>query len=150
MNRSHIVALLALVAAVPAAGYAFFAPAPRPCLDTGTATYQLSSARDADTTVRIEDANAEADLRVAFVDTPDTADFILVDDGSDAASCPAAGYRTLRVSRSAPKADISVGIAANAADYRIYLHSTLYSREDAAGLFAAMWRADRKRKVATR
>jgi hypothetical protein len=150
MNRSHIVALLALAAAVPVAGSALFAPAPRPCLNTGNASYQLSSARDADTTVRIEDASAQPDLRVAFVDTADSADFILVDDGADAGSCPATGYRTLHISHSAAKADISVGIAADEPDYRIYLSSTLYSREDAAGLFAAMWRADHRRKVATR
>ncbi|HZP74573.1 MAG TPA: hypothetical protein VFB45_00385 [Pseudolabrys sp.] len=150
MNRSHIVALAAVVIAIPLGGQAVFAPAAKPCLNTGNTSFQLSSSFDAGTRVRIADDATPSDLRVSFVDSPDRADFILVDDAGEPENCPAARRRTVNVGHGVAKADISVGIVQDAADYRIYLNSTRYSREDAAGLFAAIWRADHKAKLATR
>ncbi len=82
MKRTHIVALMILIVAVPAAARSsFFKPSAKPCFVAGNAGYQLSGSTSANYTVRIDNTAPAPSLRMQLVDDPAAADFVLVDDG---------------------------------------------------------------------
>jgi hypothetical protein len=156
MTRTHIVLLLALVVAVPAAaGSSFFGAnenprnagdKTRPCFNAGTAAYRFSAAANASYTVRIDNAAAHPDLRLALVDDPALADFVLVDDAVSADACrDAAEVRSIRVDPAAAKTDgmprltVTLSKQNSAGDYKIYVRSASFTERDAAALFAAIW-----------
>lgn len=148
MTRTHIAALLALAAAIPAATASFFAsssPSARPCFFAGNTGYRMADRGGADLTVRIDNASAAPDLRLQLIDDAAAADFVLVDDGDAGSACAGAtAIRTIRRDPQEGPADLTVALSRAPARYKIYVHSTAFSQQDAAALFAAIWRNSRK------
>jgi len=149
MTRTHLGALLVLAAAIPAAtGAASFftssAPNHAPCFFAGDTGYRISNA-DADLTVRIDNASAAPDLRLQLTDDAAAADFVLVDDGDAGSACAGAtAIRTVSRDPQEGRADLTVALSRAPAPYKIYVHSAAFSQQDAAALFAAIWRSSRK------
>ncbi|MGB9365962.1 MAG: hypothetical protein WCE79_08110 [Xanthobacteraceae bacterium] len=140
MRRFRILAGLALAAALPVAAHTFgLVPgsAPQACLTIGNTTYRLAGG-DADVAVRIDPSSAAPGLRIKLAETPEEADFVLVDDGA-APHCRAT-TNVKEVSIAAGSiADLTVRLADGSApaDYRIYVRSRWITPQTAAALFAA-------------
>jgi hypothetical protein len=138
---SHRVLVLLLSAiAIPATAqtFGFSLGAPAACLPIGTAMYRLAApGAPADTIVRI-DAAMVPDVRVHLSDTPDDADFVLVDDGETPPACHGASIRSVTIDPAATP-DLTVGLTSDAAqaDYRIYVRSHRFAPTAAAALLAA-------------
>jgi hypothetical protein len=157
MDRFRHTVIMLLALAAPAAAEALRPADAVPCFTAGAAAYRVSGhAEPADYTVRVDHAaGVPADLRMQFVDDPNDADFVLIDDapGGDANTCPAAAdIKQIRIADDATRPDVSVSIDdGRTPDYRVYVHSTQYSRADAAALLAVMWKDDgRRRHLAAR
>jgi hypothetical protein len=160
MKRAHILCLLVLIVAVPAATAAsYFAPITQiwstnnlqPCFIAGNAGYRLSGIGTADYTVRIDNSTPTPNLRMQIVDDPAAADFVLVDDGDAESACDDAGtIKSVRIDPDASKPDVTVALSRAAADYKIYVQSAKFSEQDAAALFAAIWQSARKTASAGR
>jgi len=160
MKRTHLICLLVLIVAVPAATAAsYFAPVTQilsadtaqPCFVAGDTGYRLSGAGAADYTVRIDNATPTPNLRMQIVDDPAAANFVMVDDGDAANACD--GVRTIssvRIDPDASRPDVTVALSRAAADYKIYVQSAKFSEQDAAALFAANWQSARKTASAGR
>lgn len=149
MKRTHLISLMALVIAVPAATAGSFLSSGSsgavPCFAASNATYKLSGDAAADYTVRIDNAAVSPSLRMQMVDDPAAADFVLVDDGDAAEACKAAAsIKTIRVDAAAAEPDVTVALTRTAADYKIFVKSSNFSEQDAAALFAVIWRTARK------
>jgi hypothetical protein len=132
---------LTLAAALPAAAHTFgFSPgsAPQACLAIGNTTYRLARG-GADVTVRIDSTAAAPGLRVKLTETPEDADFVLVDDGTPPACTATSNMKDVSIAPRAAAPDLVVGFASGAApaDYRIYVRSRFIAPETAAVLFAA-------------
>ena len=156
MTRSHLSLLLALAIAVPALATAaapHLSSHDSPCFSVGGSGYRLTGQRDADYTIKIDNDAGEADLVLRMVDDPGSADFVLVDGADNSSACSdARAIRTIRIDREAREADLTIALASSAehANYRIYAQSAEFSGQDAAALFAVMWKAGRKRDLAAR
>jgi hypothetical protein len=152
MTRSHILALLALVVAVPAAAIgvnSLFSPAAdeAPCFVAGNVGYQLTGNRNADFTIKIDNDAANPDLVLQLVDDPARADFVLADGAATAGAC--AGLqtiRTIRVDAQAREPDLTIALRSGdtPSRYRIYDSSADFSAQDAAALFAVMTQTGRR------
>ena len=138
----------------PAAAHSTFAPTKQNlCFASGATTYQL--ARDAaapDFRVKIAASADRPDLRMQLVDSAEIADFVLVDDFSADEPAPCRSVtpiRTVALDADAAKPDVTVRLsaAADAADYRIYVHSVRFSQQDAAAILAAMWKTNQQREA---
>ena len=84
MRPIRILAGLTLAAALPVAAHTFgLVPgaAPPACLTIGNTTYRLAGG-GADVAVRIDPVAAAPGLRITLAETPEEADFVLVDDGA--------------------------------------------------------------------
>jgi hypothetical protein len=144
MDRLQKVLILLMVAGIPAAAPPLLRPSSDLCFTAGSATYQLlPSASAADYRVRIVSGPASADVRIALVDRVEEADFALVDDvaAAPAKPCESAGLpKTVSVVRGEGRADVTVGFSreADAADFRLFVHSSRFGHQDAAALFVAM------------
>jgi hypothetical protein len=156
MNRfSKSLTLLSLVA-IPAAAHSYFAAAKGPCFTAGSATYQLAAAAAVpDYRVRIDNQAKAPDLRMQLVDRPEIADLVIADDysASDADLCKAAAeLKTIRVGAEEAAPDITIAFTrvAEAADYKLFVHSARFSHQDAAALMAVMWKAAKRREFADR
>jgi hypothetical protein len=147
MTRIHIFALLALAVAVPAvaAGPFFTSHAtPKPCFLAGQAAYQINGGDTADYTVRIDNSDESPALSMQMVDNPAEADFVLVDDSVATDACPAASaIKSIRIDGAALAPDVTVAVSRAPADHKIYVNSALFSEQDAAALFAVIWRGAR-------
>jgi hypothetical protein len=176
MTRTHIASLLVLIVAVPAAiAGSFFASSAKtsyfktssfttsyfktsnvkPCFIAGAAAYQISGSASANTTVRIDNTAANPSLRMQLVDDPAAADFVLVDDNDSGDACKnATAINSIRVDPAALAADLTVALSQAPADYKIYVRSANFSEQDAAALFAVIWKDSAKtgsgRKIAER
>ncbi len=150
--------MLALaVLALPVAGtaaHSFFAKPETLCFADGSSTYRvMHAAGNADIRVRIDNAAAAPDLRIRLVDRPETADFVLVDDFDprERSACRTSGrVQTVKIDQEATRPDVTLSMSADLADadLTIYVRSARFSHQDAAALQAAMWKADRKRRLA--
>lgn len=140
MTRTHIISLLVLIVAGPAAtAGSFFGSSSKPCFIAGYAGYELSASKSANFTVRIDNAAASPSMRMQVVDDPAAADFVLVDDGVADDACKAAtAINTIRIDPAATSPDLTVTLSRAAADYKIYVRSANYSEQDAAALFAVI------------
>lgn len=155
MTRSRIAMLLALVVAVPAAtaGGSFFSATPQPCFMAGAAGFRLTGSTAADYTVRIDSGAARADLHLRLVDDPALADFVLIDDGDSTEACrEASEIKSIRIDATAAKPDMTVALSQQAADgdYKIYVRSAGFTEQDAAALFAVIWKNSRGREFVAR
>jgi hypothetical protein len=150
MTRSHIIALLTLVVAVPAVAIganSIFSAEEAPCFSAGNVGYRLTDRRSADFTIRIDNASARPDLALQLVDDPALADFVLADGTETSGACfGLRAIRTIRVDAQAREPDLTVALRPDDADahYRIYAHSADFTAQDAAALFAVMIRNGRK------
>jgi hypothetical protein len=144
---TRIASLLALIIAVPAATVSYFAsrPSPKPCFVTGTAAYQMSGSAAANYTVRIDNNTPRPSLRMQLVDDAAAADFVLVDDSDANEACEAASVvKSIRLDPAAPKPDMTVALSRAPADYKIYVKSASFSAQDAAAMFAVIWKNARR------
>jgi hypothetical protein len=149
MTRTHLAALLVVATAIPTAiaAASFFtssASSKAPCFFAGATGYRISNA-DADLTVRIDNASAAPDLRLQLIDDAAAADFVLVDDGDAGSACAGAtAMRNIRLAPGEDHADLTVALSRAPAPHKIYVHSAAFSQQDAAAVFAAIWRQGRK------
>lgn len=139
MSRRILVLILSAIA-IPATAqtFGFSISAPQACLPVGNAMYRLAApGAQPDYTVRIDPAAAAADVRVHLADTPDEADFVLVDDGEAAHGCRGPAIRSVRIDNTAAP-DLVVGLTLDAgtADTRIYVRSHAFEPNAAAALLA--------------
>ena len=150
MRNTHIVALIALIAAVPAAtaGSLLSSSGGKSCFIAGNAGYVLSGTKtdrssdalSATHIVRIDSAAAKPSLRMQLVDDPAQANFVLVDDGTADKTCAgAATIEGIRIDAKAAKPELTVALSHAPADLKIYVRSAHYTAQDAAALFAVMW-----------
>ena len=146
MTRTHLVSLMALVLAVPAAtAGSFFSSSAKPCFVADTTGYEMSTGAQANYTVRIDNTAPAPSLRMQLVDDPAAADFVLVDDGDPAEACKAATeIKSIRLDPAAVKADLTVALSRADADYTIYVRSAHFTAQEAAALFAVVWQNARK------
>jgi hypothetical protein len=142
MTRKQIVLLLVLIAALPAAGTAgvMLSTPAKPCFVAGDAAYRFADGGAADFSVRIDNQAAHPDLRLQVVDDPAAADFVLVDDGDDTATCSGRVER-IGIDSGARRPDLVVALSRAPAAHKIYVRSARYSARQAAALFAALWRS---------
>ncbi len=144
MTRPHIVALLAVAIAIAGS---FSASNDRPCFITGNTGYRMSDSASANVTVRIDNAAAKPDLRVQLIDDAAAADFVLLDDGIAAGACPGGtAIQNVRLDPTARNPDLTVALSRAPAAYKIYVRSAGFSQQDAAALFAVIWRSAGKTK----
>jgi hypothetical protein len=139
MTRPQIASLMMLMLAVPAGAGVIFAPKAKPCFVAGNAAYRIADSGTADVVVRIDNKAARATLSMQIVDDAAAADFVLVDDENDANACSGA-TETIRVDGQAAKPDMTVTLSNEPAAYKIYVRSARFSTQDAAALFAVLWR----------
>ena len=153
MNRIAIAAVLGLVAAVPAAGArVYFAKGPQqpPCFAAAGGAYRIADSTAADYTVRIDNGAANPSLQMQIVDDPAIADFVLVDDSDGADACRAApAIRSVRVDPAAQAPDVTIAVSHAPSDIKIYVKSASFTEQEAAALFAVVWK-DGRRNVAGR
>jgi hypothetical protein len=153
VNRIQKTLILIAAVVVPVAAHSSFAPSTDTrCFNSGAATYRIED-RTATPDFRIQIASnaPRPDLRMQLVDSPEIADFVLVDDFSAGGETPcraALPVRTVTLDGStSPDVTVNLSADSGAADYRIYVHSIRYSQRDAAALLAAMWKADQRREL---
>jgi hypothetical protein len=130
---------MVLMLAVPAGAGAIFAPKIKPCFISGNAAYRIANGGVADVTVRIDNKAAHPTLSMQIIDDPAAADFVLVDDENDANACTSP-TATIRLDSQAVNADMTVTLSGEPAAHKIYVRSARFSAQDAAALFAVMWR----------
>jgi len=142
MKRTHTAALLALVVAIPAAtAGSFVASNDTPCFIADDTGYRISDSAAANVTVRIDNAAAKPDLRLQLIDDAAAADFVLLDDGDAAEACPGGtAIQSIRLDPTARNPDLTVALSRAPAAYKIYVRSAAFSQQDAAALFAVIWR----------
>jgi hypothetical protein len=153
MDWARKFAVLLVAVGPPAVAHTYFhiAAAQTPCFNTGTTGYRVSSATLApDYRVRVDGHIHRAHVRVHMVDTPDKADFVLVDDvnGAPGSAC-GPSVKTIGLATGPLPADMIVGVASDAAsaDYKLYVRSTRFSQDDAAALFAVLTMTTPKYRV---
>jgi hypothetical protein len=151
MQLARKLVVLLVAVGPPAVAHTYFGAAQLPCFSIGTTTYQVSSAALApDYRVRIDGPNQRADLRVHMVDSPDGADFVLIDDvpSGPGSSCGPL-VKTIGLASGVRPADMTVGLATDPAnaDYKLFVRSARFSQQDAAALFAVMTMTTPKYRV---
>jgi hypothetical protein len=149
----HIKSALALLVAVglPAGAQTYIQPLEEKCFTADSAVYRLVSRPDPVAySVHVAEGASKPDLTIRLADTPEAADFILVDDRDDGerTSCRtfALPVRTINVNPETGRHDLTVGLvpAGEPADYGLYLRSASFSVEEAAALFATMMTPGRR------
>jgi hypothetical protein len=142
MTRTHVAALLLLAAAVPAATAAsFYASSGTTCIIAGASGYRITDSGSADFTVRIDNKTATPDLRLQLVDDSAAADFVLIDDSDTVNACTGAtAVQSILLDPQAAHADLTLALSRATAAYKIYARSANFSQQDAAALFAVIWK----------
>lgn len=142
MRRINAASLLVLAVGIPAAAASsFFGSSSKPCFLAGNVAYEISRSASAAHVVRIDNAAASPTLRMQLVDDPGIADFVLVDDGDGAGACKgAATIESIRVDPAASDPELTISLSRKPADHKIYVKSAHFSQQDAAALFAVIWR----------
>jgi hypothetical protein len=145
MTRTNLASLLLLIVGVPAAAAATFfnTGTAQPCFVAGSGAYRMTAGAHANVTVRIDNKAAAPNLRMQLVDDPAAADFVLVDDGTGTCAATAA-VTTIRLDPAASAPDLLVALSQEPAPYKIYVRSAHFSQQDAAALFAVIWKTARQ------
>ena len=150
MTRSHILALFALVMAVPAVAVganSLRSAEDTPCFSAGNVGYRLTGRRSADFTVKIDNAAAKPDLALQLVGDPSLADFVLAEGTETSGACfGLRAIRTIRIDAEAREPDLIIALRGEdaAARYKIYAQSADFTAQHAAALFAVMIQTGRK------
>src|SRR3954454_11621151 len=98
MDRIRQTVVVVMMLTMPAGTDAVRPAAALTCIAAGSAAYRVAApSQPADYTVKVEKAGARADLRIQFVDDPDSADFVLVDDVQDGSGCRDDAVKTVRL-----------------------------------------------------
>lgn len=122
------------------------APQPQPCIRIGNVAVQMATASwQSQSRVSFTDNPAEATVRVQIVDSPDNADFTVVDDidGAEPDACAAqVAIRYIGIAKAASALQPIIYLSANPGDFRIYVQSKTFSPQAAAALVVG---ADDKR-----
>lgn len=126
-----------ILAAVLARGE--FVPVRQPCIAIGATAVQLATAPwQAAVNVAFTDIPARATVRVQIVDTPEIADFTVVDDVDESSGAGCGGMPTTRligITSETAAAGLVIYLSRDAdADYRIYVRSKDVTARDAAAL----------------
>ena len=133
-----------LVSVVPLAAAAIFArvelvPGPRPCIAVGDQSVQIASMPwVADLHIAFTDDPANATVRVQVADSPDNADFAVVDDidnAEDNACEMNPATQLIAISGHASTGAPVIYLSPNGpADYRIFVRSKSFTAREAAAL----------------
>jgi hypothetical protein len=115
------------------------APGPQPCIAVGDQSVQIASMPwVADLHIAFTDDPANATVRVQVADSPDNADFAVVDDigSTDDNACDAnAATQLIAISGRASTGAPVIYLSPNGpADYRIYVRSKTFTAREAAAL----------------
>jgi hypothetical protein len=114
-------------------------PGPRPCIAAGETSVQIASAPwHADLHVGFTDDPIAATVRVQIVESPETADFVVVDDidSAEGNACDAGtAIRSVAISAVPSASQPLIYLSQDGgADYRIFVRSKTFSVRDAAAL----------------
>jgi len=115
-----------------------FAPQPQPCIRIGNVAVQMATAPwQSQSRVSFTDNPAEATVRVQIVDSPDNADFTVVDDiaGAEPDACAAqAATRYIGIAKAASALQPIIYLSSEPGDFRIFVQSKTFSPQAAAAL----------------
>ena len=148
-----VVSVLPLVVLTGFAG-SWAKSASQPCIATPSGSLLFSSMPwRADIHVGFTDVSSDATVRVQLVDQPELADFVVTDDSVASASdtdeadaCEDAPARIVTIDRHAQSGEPVIFLTSGSqdrasseehADYRIFVHSTTMSAEEAAAMIVA-------------
>ena len=114
-------------------------PGPRPCIEAGGMSVQIATAPwHADLHVSFTDDPTAATVRVQIVESPEMADFVVVDDAdsAEAGACEAGEAARFVAVAAYPSASQPIIYLSpdGEADYRIFVRSRTFSARDAAAL----------------
>jgi len=167
--RSGLALLIAV--GLPAWAQGLIGPQPtEKCFASSSATYRFADRPG--TTVRVAGDLADPDLTISLTDSPETADFILIDDpdggGLEACAGSSLPTRTIGLSDHRLRPDVKVALAPRPGPtpgsdaqtdgqpkpmlqkhFSIYVRSTAFTIEEAAALFAVMRRDGAAHAAAT-
>jgi hypothetical protein len=143
LRISILVSALPLIAAGGLAG-GQLAPAAQPCIQLSNVSVRIAHAPwQSQQHVSFTTDPKAATVRVQIVDSPELADFSVVDDAdpqdpsaAEGAGCSAAGpARYIGISSTASQSEPVIYLSAEpGADYRVYVNSKTFTAEDAAAL----------------
>lgn len=113
-------------------------PQPRPCIRVGNIAVQMATAPwQSQSRVSFTDNPAEATVRVQIVESPDNADFTVVDDidGAEPDACAAqAATRYIGIAKAATALQPIIYLSNKPGDFRIFVQSKTFSPQAAAAL----------------
>jgi hypothetical protein len=113
-------------------------PQPQPCIRVGNVAVQMATAPwQSQSRVSFTDNPAEATVRVQIVETPDNADFTVVDDidGAEPDACAAqAATRYIGIAKAATALQPIIYLSSEPGDFRIFVQSKTFSPQAAAAL----------------
>lgn len=106
-----------------------------------------------DYTVKIVDKSFVSDLSLKIVHEPEEADVIFVENDKNAdifvsKASTAIGVKSIKISPTSIAPDITVLLSEDVTlpDYKIYVLSTRFTRDEAAALFAVIWKDTQDRE----
>ncbi len=139
MLRFKVLVAIALAATAAVAGKIELSSAARPCIAVGTDTVEIGSAPfHPDLHVDVTDDSALATVRVASADSPETADFVIVDEGqvADGKGCGVTAATQLVALASYPAQDAPRVYLTpeRPADDRVFVRSSRFTMQQAAAL----------------
>ncbi len=113
-------------------------PQPQPCIRVGNVAVQMATASwQSQSRVSFTDNPAEATVRVQIVESPDNADFTVVDDidGAEPNACGAqAATRYIGIAKAASALQPIIYLSNESGDFRIFVQSKTFSPQAAAAL----------------
>lgn len=114
------------------------APQPQPCIRVGNVAVQMATTPwQSQSRVSFTDNPAEATVRVQIVESPDNADFTVVDDvdGAEPDACVAqAATRYIGIAKAASALQPIIYLSNEPGDFRIFVQSKTFSPQAAAAL----------------
>lgn len=131
-----------LASVVPLAVAGLFAhgellPGPRPCIEAGGSSVRIAETPwHADLHVSFTEYPGAATVRVQIVDSPETADFVMVDDAESSEANACGGDSRFVAISAYPSASAPIIYLSSegGADYRIFVQSKTFSLREAAAL----------------
>ena len=134
------------------ASAAFVISSEQSCYGADTYSYYISeTALLSDYTVKVSSTASLPDITMVLVSDPRQADLIFIDSysRSDMKVCKSAssmGNKSIKVSETALLPDITVKLSVTAVlpDYRIFIESKVFTKAEAAALFAVILKANKE------
>lgn len=139
MLRFKILVAIAPLIAIGVVAKIELSATSRPCIAVGAGTLEIGSEPwHADLHVDFTDDPKDATVRVALVDSPEAADFVVVDDSAPTAetTCgPGASAQSVTIAIDPARLTPRIYLAAEGpADYRIFVRSQRFTAQQAAAL----------------